>query len=215
MQAIIIGAGRGRRLMPTTADTPKCYAEVGDRRLIDWIRHAFEQNGIDRICFIGGYRIETVRRDYPQFAFRHNADWQNNNILESLFYAEDRMDEPFLCCYSDILFSPAVVGSLLQTDDDIALGVDTEWLTRYETRTEHPSDDAEKVTVRDGVVTRIHREIPEEEAYGEFIGVARFSARGAARKEQRRQQSHSKDALYCQPVHVVAHPLAACPKSAR
>ena len=28
MKAIIIGAGRGRRLMPTTAETPKCFAEV-------------------------------------------------------------------------------------------------------------------------------------------------------------------------------------------
>jgi len=31
MKAIIIGAGRGRRLMPTTADTPKCYAEIQGR----------------------------------------------------------------------------------------------------------------------------------------------------------------------------------------
>ena len=36
MQAIIIGAGRGQRLMPTTADTPKCFAEVGGRRILDW-----------------------------------------------------------------------------------------------------------------------------------------------------------------------------------
>ena len=33
MQAIIIGAGRGQRLMPTTADTPKCFAEVNGRRI--------------------------------------------------------------------------------------------------------------------------------------------------------------------------------------
>jgi len=36
IRAIIIGAGRGRRLMPLTDDTPKCYAEVGGRRIIDW-----------------------------------------------------------------------------------------------------------------------------------------------------------------------------------
>ena len=33
---IVIGAGRGRRLMPTTADAPKCFAEVAGKRLIDW-----------------------------------------------------------------------------------------------------------------------------------------------------------------------------------
>ena len=41
MRVIVIGAGRGRRLMPTTADTPKCFAEVGGRRLLDWALDAF------------------------------------------------------------------------------------------------------------------------------------------------------------------------------
>lgn len=29
MKAVIIGAGRGNRLMPVTDDIPKCLAEVG------------------------------------------------------------------------------------------------------------------------------------------------------------------------------------------
>ena len=41
MRAIVIGAGRGRRLMPMTADAPKCYAEVQGRRLLDWALRAF------------------------------------------------------------------------------------------------------------------------------------------------------------------------------
>ena len=76
MRAIIIGAGRGRRLMPTTADAPKCYAEVHGRRLLDWALEAFRGAGITDICFIGGYQIEKVRRDYPQFTFRHNRGWE-------------------------------------------------------------------------------------------------------------------------------------------
>jgi choline kinase len=180
MQAIIIGAGRGSRLMPTTADTPKCFAEVAGRRLLDWAVDAFRQNGVDRIAFIGGYRIDAVREAHPEFTFRHNTDWPNNNILASLFYAEDLMDEGFVCCYSDILFTPRVVQDTLASDADVALGVDTGWLTRYEQRTEHPSDDAEKVTVANGRVTRVHREIPEAEAYGEYIGLAKFSPAGAA-----------------------------------
>lgn len=182
MQVVIIGAGRGSRLMPTTADTPKCFAEVEGRRLLDWTVDAFVQNGIpqENIAFIGGYRIECVQQDYPQFSYRHNSDWPNNNILASLMYAEDLMDEPFICCYSDILFTPRIVADLLAAkDEDIALAVDSEWLVRYEHRTEHPSDDAEKVTVENGAVTRVHREIPEPDAYGEFIGVAKFSAAGA------------------------------------
>ena len=135
--------------MPTTADTPKCYAEVSGRRMLDWAIEAFQQNGIDDIVFIGGYRIERVQQDYPQFTFRHNSDWPNNNILASLLYAEDVMDEPFVCCYSDVLFTPAIVDAVVKRDEDIALGVDSDWLVRYQHRTEHPSDDAEKVIVSD------------------------------------------------------------------
>jgi choline kinase len=181
MRVIIIGAGRGRRLMPTTADAPKCFAEVAGRRLLDWALDAFRQNDLDRICFIGGYQIDKVRATNPEFTFRHNAAWEHNNILASLFYAEDLMDAPFICCYSDILFSPAVIAGLKASPADISLGVDTAWLERYEQRTEHPSDDAEKVTVHNSRVTRVHRQIPEGDAYGEYIGVAKFSEAGAAR----------------------------------
>jgi choline kinase len=167
--------------MPTTADTPKCFAEVAGRRLLDWALDAFAANGLTRVCFIGGYQIDRVREDYPRFEFRHNADWETNNILASLFCAEDLMDEPFICCYSDVLFTADVAGRLAASEADMALGVDTEWLARYVHRTDHPPDDAEKVTAASGRVTRIHRELPTAEAYGEYIGVAKFSAAGAKR----------------------------------
>src|SRR5580765_6219262 len=118
MKAIIIGAGRGRRLMPTTADTPKCYAEVHGRRLLDWALAAFASAHIKEICFIGGYQITRVQHDYPQFTFRHNAEWEQNNILASLMYAEDLMDEEFVCCYSDILFTSDVVKRVLASSGD-------------------------------------------------------------------------------------------------
>lgn len=167
--------------MPTTADTPKCFAEVGGKRILDYTLDAFRRNGVERICFIGGYQIDKVRRAYTQLEFRHNRDWEHNNILASLFHARDLMDQEFVCCYSDILFTPEVIGRLLANPAEMALVVDTHWLDRYEHRSEHPPDDAEKITVQGGVVTRVHREIPEQEAHGEYIGVAKFSKPGAAR----------------------------------
>ena len=180
MRAIIIGAGRGRRLMPTTADTPKCYAEVNGRRLLDWAVAAFNEAGIRDVCFIGGYQIDKVRRDYPHFTFRHNAGWEQNNILLSLMHAEDLMNDGFVCCYSDILFTNGVVQRVLSHSADIALSVDTCWLDRYQHRTQHPPDDAEKVMVKNGLVTRVHRGIPTSEAHGEYTGIARFTPSGAA-----------------------------------
>lgn len=181
MRAIIIGAGRGQRLMPTTADVPKCYAEVGGKRIIDWTREAFFKNGIKDICFIGGYQIDLVRRDYPDFTFRHNADWPNNNIMMSLMHAEDLMDGPFICCYSDCLFTPQLITSLLAAEGDIVVSLDIEWRDRYGERSLHPPEDAEKALVSNGRVTSIHRDIDNESAHGEYTGIAKFSTEGARR----------------------------------
>lgn len=181
MRVIVIGAGRGRRLMPTTADSPKCFAEVAGKRLLDWALEAFRENGLERVCFIGGYQIDKVKAEYPGLEFRHNPDWEHNNILASLFCAADLMDEAFVCCYSDVLFTPDIAGRLARSGADMALGVDTAWLERYEHRSDHPPDDAEKVTALNGDVTRIHRQVREGDAHGEYIGVAKFSAAGAAR----------------------------------
>lgn len=180
MKAIIIGAGRGRRLMPMTADAPKCYAEVQERRLLDWALQAFGEAGVTDICFIGGYQLGRVQRDYPRFTFRHNVNWEQNNILVSLMCAEDQMAEGFVCCYSDILFSTGALRSVLCHPGAIVLSVDTNWLERYRHRTQHPPDDAEKVTTRNGWVTRVHRGIPTADAYGEYTGIAKFTREGAA-----------------------------------
>ena len=137
MRAIIIGAGRGQRLMPTTENAPKCFAEIQGRRILDWTVEALQGGGCTEICFIGGYRIEAVQRDYPDFMFRDNADWANNNILVSLMCAEDLMDRPFVTAYSDILFTEESCAALVQCRDDIALGVDTDWREHY--KAAHPA----------------------------------------------------------------------------
>ena len=178
MRAIIIGAGRGRRLMPTTENAPKCFAEIRGKRILDWTVEALAAGGATEFCFIGGYRMDAVEREYPQFTFRRNDDWENNNILVSLMCAADLMDRPFLTTYSDILFTSEVVRKLVDSPADIALGIDTDWREHYRPRTQHPPHDAEKVITANGAVQRVQRTIPYEQATGEFIGVAKFSARG-------------------------------------
>ena len=181
-------------MMPTTADVPKCFAEVGGRRILDWTVDALAAAGVEQVAFIGGYRIEEVQAAYPDFEFRHNVDWPNNNILASLFYAEDLMDQPFICCYSDCLFTSNLVSAAIKTAGEIVVSVDTGWRERYAGRTEHPTDDAEKITATNGVVSRIDREIPEAEAYGEFTGVACFGASGAEvlrREYHRLREGHA------------------------
>ncbi len=179
MKAIIIGAGRGRRLMPLTEDTPKCFAEVGGKRILDWALEAFRASGIEDVVFIGGYQIEKVRAAYPRLTFCHNTAWEQNNILASLFHAESHFGDGFICSYADILYRPRVVRRLLDSPHDITLVVDTAWRDRYRDPTQHPEDDAEKVLTDGDRLLRVSREVSPDAAHGEYIGVARFTSRGA------------------------------------
>ena len=129
--------------MPTTADAPKCFAEVAGKRLLDWVLESFAAGGLDRVCFIGGYQIDKVKLAYPSFTFRFNRAWENTNILATLFCAADLMDEGFICCYSDVLFTPDIARRLAAAPDDMVLGV-YGWLDRYAHRSDHPPDDAEE-----------------------------------------------------------------------
>ena len=107
MRAIIIGAGRGSRLMPTTArraqvlrrDPAANASSTGPSRRCKGRR-------LHRDRFIGGYRIDTVQRDYPDFVFRHNArlgEQQHPGLAD----VRRGPDGPAVrdCSYSDILFT--------------------------------------------------------------------------------------------------------------
>jgi choline kinase len=179
MKAIIIGAGRGRRLMPLTEDTPKCFAEIGGKRILDWAIEAFRAAGLHEVVFIGGYQIEKVRSEYPHLIFCHNAEWERNNILSSLFFAETYFADGFVCSYADILYRPRIVQKLMSSPHDLTLIVDTDWRSRYRLRTQHPEEDAEKVLADGDHLLRISRDLTPEQAHGEYIGVARFTPRGA------------------------------------
>ena len=81
MKTIIIGAGRGRRLMPTTADTPKCYADIQGHRMLDWALRAFAGAGIKvQAKVLGAW-------DQPEMWERviaAGADWLQTDLPEEV-----------------------------------------------------------------------------------------------------------------------------------
>lgn len=188
-RAIIIGAGRGSRLRHLTDEVPKTLVPVLGRPMLESILEALAAGGFGRgdVTFVCGYRKEVVQARYPDLEYVENAAWETNNILASLLCARDRMGGGFVSTYADIVYRPAVVEALVKAEGDLVLAVDTDWRRRYAGRTQHPENDAEKLVHRGGrdgqggVVERISRTIPAEEATGEFIGVMKASPAGATR----------------------------------
>ena len=190
MKAIIVAAGMGRRLSPYTDDRPKTLVEINGRSILQRQVDAYRAAGIDEIHIVRGYMKEKIAVDGARYF--DNDDFRNNNILTSLFYAEPAMDGGFLFSYSDIVFRPEVVRTVIDTEGDYALVIDRRWHEAYVGRKNHPVEEGEVARVDDGRVTLVGKKtMPPEEATGEFIGLARFSARAA---EKMRTQFHARQA---------------------
>jgi choline kinase len=178
-KAIIVAAGMGRRLAPYTDDRPKCLVEINGRSILSRQIDAYRAAGVTDVVIVRGYMKEKILVDGARYF--ENAQFRENNILLSLFCAEAAMEGGFLFSYSDIVFRPETVRRALDTDGDYALVIDRLWKEAYVGRAQHPVAEAEVARVEDGRVTRVGKQtLPESEATGEFIGLARFSARAAA-----------------------------------
>ncbi len=97
-------------------------------------------------------------------------------------FARDHMDDGFVCAYADILYRPDIVERFVRSEHEITLVCDTDWRTRYAQRTEHPEDDGEKIVLNgDATIASVNRDMASEDAFGEYIGVARFDREGAGK----------------------------------
>jgi choline kinase len=184
MKAIIVAAGMGRRLSPYTDDRPKTLVEINGRSILQRQVDAYRAAGIDEINIVRGYMKEKIA--IPGARYFDNDEYRTNNILNSLFYAEPAMDGGFLFSYSDIVFRPEVVRTVIETEGDYALVIDRRWHEAYVGRVNHPVEEGEVARVDDGRVTLVGKKtMPPEQATGEFIGLARFSARAAEQMRAR------------------------------
>lgn len=183
MTAIIIGAGRGRRLGNLTDEIPKTLVSIVGRPMLESILEALAAGGFRRgenVVFICGYKAEVVRARYPDLAYVENRDWENNNILLSLLHARPHMEKGFVSTYADIVYRPEAIEKVMASPHDLTLVCDTDWRRRYQGRTEHPESDAEKLRLEGDRVVELSRRIDPDAASGEFIGVLRATERGAA-----------------------------------
>jgi choline kinase len=179
MKAIIIAAGMGSRLKHLTNDKPKCLLEFDGRPLFEVQTGTLRECGIDEIIAVKGYKQEKI--NFPGIKYYLNDNYQNNNILHSLFYAEEEMNDDLLISYSDIYYDKAVVERLLRSTADISIVVDIDWQGYYAGRTDHPIEEAENVIFdANNNVIEIGKIVTRKnDVHGEFIGMMKCSRRGA------------------------------------
>ena len=192
-KALIAAAGLGSRLKFHTENLPKCMLDFGGKTLLERQLLAYRSCGIDNISVIRGYKKNKI--NYKNLNYFYNKDYENNNILNSIFYGEKVINGNIIISYSDILFDSNVVQRLLDSDHDISVVVDIDWRGYYVGREGHPIEEAEKVIFNsNNEVIKIGKiSVEKTEVHGEFIGMMKLSHRGA---EIFKQNFHRVKKLY-------------------
>jgi dTDP-glucose pyrophosphorylase/CBS domain-containing protein len=60
LTGVVMAGGRGERMRPLTADTPKPMLTVGDKPLLERIVQQMQQSGIGRVCVTTHYKPEKI-----------------------------------------------------------------------------------------------------------------------------------------------------------
>ena len=77
IKGLILAAGRGSRMDQLTSEHPKCFTELGGKRLIDWQLESFDKVSINQIAIVTGYLKEQFD-EYQKFNKKISSDLVNN-----------------------------------------------------------------------------------------------------------------------------------------
>src|SRR5690348_8874477 len=111
--AIMLSAGKGTRLLPLTADRPKCLVPVGGKLIVDHHVDALKAIGVARRIVVGGYRIDRLAEHLAMRGgdaeLRFNPFWAVASSISSVWAVRDRLDSDFAILNGDTIFDPGLL----------------------------------------------------------------------------------------------------------
>ena len=176
MKVIILSAGQGTRLLPLTAEKPKCLLEIQGKTLLEWQIEELHKCGVDQITVVTGYGAEKVdalvKQNYEGQSIKtyYNPDYATTDNLVSCWKVREEMDEDFILLNGDTLFEAAVVRSLLASPGN-PVTVTINHADSYD------ADDM-KVSLSETRLINISKELPADRVHGESIGMILFRGDG-------------------------------------
>ena len=174
MRAIILAAGKGKRLDQIRGDYPKCLLEIGGMSLIERQIQALRTIGIEDITAVVGFGKHYVRAKCgDEIRYVENEIHERTNSLYSLWLTRDLLLEGFIVLNADVFFHSQMLVDLVSAPQENAL------LVAYEGQSQF-GDEEMKLKIRDGVVTDISKQMDPSEADGENVGIVKFGPSGAA-----------------------------------
>jgi choline kinase len=176
-RAIILAAGKGSRLLPLTAERPKCLIELAGRTLLEWQLDSLFEAGIAETVVVTGFRPDLVEQVVAgrgagrgSVSTIFNPFYHVADNLGSAWMARDSMDRDFLLLNGDTLVPPALVERLTAAPAaPICIAVDR--------KATYDEDDM-KVLCEGERLVRIDKGLEAPDYNAESIGFVRFMGKG-------------------------------------
>jgi len=190
MRAIILAAGRGKRLEASNPDgRPKCLIEVGGKSLLHRQLDILYQKRLHQADLVVGFEADRIIEHVatlpirPSIAFHYNPRFELGSVL-SLGTASAALTsgEPVLLMDADVLFHPSILDALLNSRHGNCFLLDRNFT---------PGDEPVKIAVADGAMVEFRKALPrglEYDFLGESIGFFRFDGPCAAAVSARCQE---------------------------
>lgn len=178
MKAIILSAGQGRRLLPLTAETPKCLVPFSGRTLLEWQVRALAASGVTEVVVVTGFEadkvvatLDAIHLPGTRLRTTHNPFFELADNLASCWIARHEMTDAFLILNGDTLIEPAIVERVLADPPTAPITV------TIDVKDDYDSDDM-KVRADGDRLLAIGKTLPLDLVTGESIGFLRFTKEG-------------------------------------
>jgi len=176
MNAIILAAGLGTRLLPETENIPKGMVKLFDKSLIEMQIDIFKKCGIDDISIVRGYLAEKI--NFPSITYFKNENFSTTAGNESVYCAKQKLNDTIIC-YADLIFDISIIKKMIDFNGDVGITVKSDWKPRYVGRTLHPISEADNVLFDEsGKIIEVRKNIQKPDSnIGEFLGIMRLSSK--------------------------------------
>ncbi len=172
VKALITAAGLGKRFGALTRRTNKALLRVKGKPLIHHIVSRLRGEGIRDVVVVVGYQGAALRHSLGNGVRTVlNPFYRVSGILGSFWAARDELDgRAFVFTTSDHFFRRGVLRGILRAEGDVRIVV--------QKKPRYTKEDA-KVIISGSRIVRIGKDIPLEEADGEFGGMTYFSPKAS------------------------------------
>ncbi|MRR58345.1 MAG: phosphocholine cytidylyltransferase family protein [Deltaproteobacteria bacterium] len=172
----MLSAGQGKRLLPLTAERPKCAVNIHGQSMVEWQIDELFKCGVEDICVMVGYEADLVEKlldeRYGKGCVRtlFNPFFAVADNLGTCWVARQEMTEDFILLNGDTLFHTTVLEKLLESEPNpITVTIDRKGC--------YDVDDM-KVILDGERLVRIGKDLPLDQVHAESIGMLLFRGEG-------------------------------------